>query len=223
MGSRILKKTICGLLIFSFVFASRKEMRALAAPEEYPLLYGEMPEGDEPVVTLLTDEEDYTVLSGDSLWKIAEKLWGNGNGYVELAERNKELIVDPNLIYPGMTLKTAKSASIVRREAKYGGIQMGDFSMDMPHNFRVGILESGDAFANFALFGDGGVIACLIQDRQNETVNSVKDWEQCRADISEYVQKNYSGQVSDLNFEHYTMTNQGGFQENYIYILILGR
>lgn len=210
MGLRILKRTICGFLIFSLVFGSAEEIRALAAPQEYPLLYGETPEGDEPVVTLLTGEEDYTVLPGDSLWRIAEKLWGDGNGYVELAERNKDLLDDINLIYPGMTLKTAKAGSIVREEAKYGGIQMGDYSMDMPHYFRVGVLRSGDAFANFALFGGGGAVACLIQDRRRETADSVKDWEQCQADISDYVRTHYSGQVSDLAFEHYRMEDQEG-------------
>lgn len=49
----------------------------------------------------------YTVLSGDSLWKIAIQLWGDGSRWVDLYNANKDLIdaqnggVGPDLIYPG--------------------------------------------------------------------------------------------------------------------------
>lgn len=218
MGLRILKKLISGLVIVSLLWGSTGKICVLAAAEEYPLLYEEVSESDDPVVVLLTDEEDYTVLPGESLWKIAEKLWGDGNGYEELAELNKDQIEDPDLIFPGMSLKVSKAGTIIRKEAKYGGAQMGNYAMDMPHNFRVGILQSGDAFANFAMFGDGSAIACLIQDRKRETALSVRDWEQCKKYITDYVDENYGDQVSNLNFEHYLMKDQEGASgELYLY------
>lgn len=210
MGLRILKKLISGLVIVTLLLGSTRKMCVLAAAEEYPLLYEEVSESDDPVVVLLADEEDYIVLPGESLWKIAEKLWGDGNGYEELTELNKDQIEDPNLIFPGMALKVSQAGTIIRTEAKYGGAQMGNYAMDMPHNFRVGILQSGDAFANFAMFGDGSAIACLIQDRKKETAVSVRDWEQCKKYISDYVDENYGNQVSNLNFEHYLMKDQEG-------------
>ncbi|MDR1703943.1 MAG: LysM peptidoglycan-binding domain-containing protein [Clostridiales bacterium] len=47
----------------------------------------------------------HTVASGDSLWRIAEKLMGDGSKYPELYEANKELIgSNPSLIMPGQVL-----------------------------------------------------------------------------------------------------------------------
>lgn len=47
----------------------------------------------------------YTVVRGDSLSKIARKLLGDGNRWPEIYELNKNIINDPNLIYPGQELK----------------------------------------------------------------------------------------------------------------------
>lgn len=46
----------------------------------------------------------YTVKSGDSLWKIAQKSLGKGGRYPEIFNLNKDKIKNPNLIYPGQVL-----------------------------------------------------------------------------------------------------------------------
>ena len=46
----------------------------------------------------------YTVVKGDSLWKIAKKYYGNGSKYTVIYEANKDKIKNPNLIYPGQVL-----------------------------------------------------------------------------------------------------------------------
>jgi hypothetical protein len=47
----------------------------------------------------------YTVVKGDSLWKIAQKFMGNGARYTELHEANRSIIgANPSLIYPGQVL-----------------------------------------------------------------------------------------------------------------------
>lgn len=53
--------------------------------------------------------EFYTVQSGDSLSKIAKKYYGNAMKYPAIFEANKEVIKDPDLIYPGQTLRIPKS------------------------------------------------------------------------------------------------------------------
>ncbi len=45
--------------------------------------------------------EAITVQPGNSLWRIARKIYGRGIMYVEIYNKNSHLIKDPNLIYPG--------------------------------------------------------------------------------------------------------------------------
>lgn len=52
-----------------------------------------------------SDVQYYTIEKGDSLWKIAQEFYGNGNDYPKLFEANKEVIKDPDLIYPGQKIR----------------------------------------------------------------------------------------------------------------------
>lgn len=46
----------------------------------------------------------YTVVSGDSLWKIAKQFYGNGAEYNKIYNANTDKIKNPNVIYPGLVL-----------------------------------------------------------------------------------------------------------------------
>jgi nucleoid-associated protein YgaU len=46
----------------------------------------------------------YVVVKGDSLSKIAKREYGDANKWRTIYEANKELIKDPDLIYPGQEL-----------------------------------------------------------------------------------------------------------------------
>lgn len=48
--------------------------------------------------------QTYTVIKGDSLWKIAKYFYGNGNKYKDLLSANSNIISNANLIYPGQVL-----------------------------------------------------------------------------------------------------------------------
>jgi len=52
-----------------------------------------------------TSVEFYTVEKGDSLSKIAQKTYGDSSKFNYLFEANREVIKDPNLIYPGQKLR----------------------------------------------------------------------------------------------------------------------
>ena len=54
--------------------------------------------------------EYYVVQKGDSLWKIASKHYGSGAKYTEIFEANREVIKDPDLIYPGQKIRIPKQS-----------------------------------------------------------------------------------------------------------------
>jgi len=52
-----------------------------------------------------TNVEYYLIQSGDSLSKIAKKYYNNAGEYPRIFEANKEVIKDPDLIYPGQKIR----------------------------------------------------------------------------------------------------------------------
>ena len=58
------------------------------------------------VVTEPQDESDWhTVVSGDSLSKIAKEFYGDANQYPAIFEANKPMLTHPDKIYPGQMLR----------------------------------------------------------------------------------------------------------------------
>ena len=49
--------------------------------------------------------EYYVIQKGDTLWAIAQKHLGNGIKYKQIFEDNREVIKDPDLIYPGQKIR----------------------------------------------------------------------------------------------------------------------
>jgi nucleoid-associated protein YgaU len=47
----------------------------------------------------------YVVVSGDSLSKIAQREYGNANQWPRIYEANRDLLKDPDKIYPGQKLR----------------------------------------------------------------------------------------------------------------------
>ena len=58
--------------------------------------------------TLGSDETFYVIQKGDTLWKIAEKAYGNGAKYTAIVEANKEVIKDADKIFPGQKIRLPK-------------------------------------------------------------------------------------------------------------------
>ncbi len=52
----------------------------------------------------------YTVVAGDSLSKIAKREYGDANAWNRIYEANRDIVKDPDLIYPGQTLKIPAKA-----------------------------------------------------------------------------------------------------------------
>lgn len=47
----------------------------------------------------------HEVVKGDTLWKIADKYYGDGSLYKDIFEANKDILKDPNMIKIGQKLR----------------------------------------------------------------------------------------------------------------------
>ena len=61
-------------------------------------------ESDAPGEPAEAEPRTYTVASGDTLWKIAERFYGNGSHYTKIFEANTGVLDDPDRIFPGQKL-----------------------------------------------------------------------------------------------------------------------
>lgn len=59
---------------------------------------------DEIIVVKAPEVRTYTVVSGDTLWKIAKAELGFGSDWPKLWEANRDQVPDPDLIFPGQVL-----------------------------------------------------------------------------------------------------------------------
>lgn len=90
------------------------ECDSYAAKEKVVLMAGNM----QGVASVIADDltspdssgetEYYVIEKGDTLWAIAEKFLGNGAKYTEIFEENREVIEDPDLIFPGQKIRIPK-------------------------------------------------------------------------------------------------------------------
>jgi nucleoid-associated protein YgaU len=71
------------------------------APEVSPPVEAESPDTDSEN----QEERSYTVESGDTLWKIAEQMYGNGSQYMKIFEANTDQLENPDRIFPGQKLR----------------------------------------------------------------------------------------------------------------------
>jgi nucleoid-associated protein YgaU len=63
------------------------------------------PSGEIPVILPVEPEKQfYTVVAGDTLSKIAKRVYGNANKYPVIFEANTPMLKHPDKIYPGQVL-----------------------------------------------------------------------------------------------------------------------
>jgi len=82
--------------------AAAAEPAAQAAGPADPASTSEAMEPGEPAAD---EGRSYTVVSGDTLWRISERMYGNGSHYMKIFEANTDLLEDPDHIFPGQKLR----------------------------------------------------------------------------------------------------------------------
>ncbi len=191
--------------------------------EKFPLNYEISSDDEEQYIELTTYEGSYEVKTGDSLWQIAENVWGDGRFYSLLFDCNAELTQNQGFIYPGMVLEIERKAYLKKQTGDTGVKSLGQYYVDSPYGWYFGILEAGDAFANFALYDsytDG--IMCLFRDKEQAAVKSMEDWEWFQKSIKDYIDKNYAGAISNLSFERYqSQAGEALYLYSFVYFIDL--
>jgi nucleoid-associated protein YgaU len=59
----------------------------------------------EPLPEVVSKDAFYEIQSGDTLGKIAKQYYGKASQYTRIFEANREIISDPNKIYPGQKIR----------------------------------------------------------------------------------------------------------------------
>lgn len=175
------------------------------AKENYTTCF-DVPAGEQEDYTVLTEYlDEYEVCEGDCLWSISEKFLGNGGSYMQIVKQNSDVVKNPDLIYPGLRLQIGRNVYVKKRTG-VNGIKTQEYLMGMPDNWAYGIIDEGEAFSNSAFLArqSDGNVACLLRDKKEEAVKSLSDWEQVQKLITDYAEKNYKNQVSDLTFHRYS-------------------
>ena len=88
----------------------------------------------------------YTVKSGDTLSGIALSQLGNASRWREIYNLNKDIIKDPNLIYPGQKFKVPKYAKGTTGLKQSGIVNIDELGEELvigAHNGRLTYLEKG--------------------------------------------------------------------------------
>ena len=201
LGRKATKK----IAAFAVLLAIGRNTAAVhAADSSYQTRYDVPSQEQKNYTVLVEDLREYEVCEGDCLWRISEKLLGNGGNYMQLVNQNADVIQNPDLIYPGMHLQMKQNVYVKKRTG-VNGIKTPEYRLGTPDNWAFGLIEEGEAFSNYAFFArqaDGNV-ACLLRDKEEAGVKSLSEWEHCQELIADYVEKYYPKQVSDSTFHKY--------------------
>lgn len=88
-----------------------QDRMTVAPPEPPPAPQAEAPAKPEAAAEEPSGDDaaeagrSYTVVAGDTLWKIAEREYGNGAQYMKIFEANTDILENPDRIFPGQVLK----------------------------------------------------------------------------------------------------------------------
>ncbi len=119
----------------------------------------------------------YTAKSGDSLWNIAERVYGDGSQYTKILDANKDKISNPNSIYAGQVLvipSASDKASTSNTHTKTTTQNSGNTTTTPePKTGTTYTVQSGDSLWNIAekYYGDGSKYNLIYNANKDKISN----------------------------------------------------
>lgn len=170
----------------ALLFAEAVQVKSKSNVKNLKLPQTRLPEPKKPVVivssthTIKVDGQRYIVRSGDWLSKIAEKFYGSAMRYSKLVAANRDVIKNPDEIYPGQELRIPPAD----REKKYYTVRPGDSLSKIAQRYFGDAMRYKDVFAanrdivadpNKIYPGQRLAIPDLFESTENYTVR-LNDW-----------------------------------------------
>ncbi len=150
---------VAGLLIYNFVNSNRN-----ASVSEN----GAATESGS-IESASLNSSKYTVMAGDNLWKIAEKRYGSGYNWVDIAKENKltgseGLVVGQELVLPAVTARI-----ITKVDSSSPVVQPVVVTTASPISGGSYTVQKGDSLWSIALraYGDGYKWTSIYQANKN--------------------------------------------------------
>lgn len=168
---------------------------------------------EDDTITIYSGESSYTVKEGDCLWKIAEKYYGEGAAYTEIAVRND--ISDPNRIFPGQELLIFDEMIYIPREKAWKSlVYASEFRLYFPGNLFLGATSLDSELSCLFSDEDETEIYYNIAKNTRERNAFSDDWDGFCTNIRLRMEEILGEAADHLTFQKYT--TEGG-DDFYLY------
>lgn len=165
---------------------------------------------------------EYTVVKGDSLWKIAKEQLGSGYKWSEIYQANKAAIKNPDLIYVGQTLTIPDTNNTIKVENTMTNIEK---AKALINTFATGdtatarsLLADGYIQHNLA-YGTGadafvGSVEYLASAPVKTTVNNIRAFQDGDKVFLQTIY-NFAGAGEQVAFDIFRFDSEGKIAEHW--------
>ena len=149
---------------------------------------------------------EHMVEKGDSLWKIAQKIYGDGSRWQDISALNG--LSDPGRIFPGQYLSlpdreySLQKPQIQRGEGYYLE-DAGAFRFQTPERWALGTCSLDARLSTFAGTDQRARVLWSLEDNQMGEDAWAEDWGEVCADLRQTAETVFAEDLAELSFEKY--------------------
>lgn len=165
------------------------------------------PEGDPDDWLKLTAEAgEHVVKKGESLWKIAQRVYGNGSRWKDISVLNG--LDDPGRIFPSQCLALPDREYYIQkpwiqRRKGYYLEDAGAFRFQTPECWAMGTCSLDVCLSTFSSADRPGRVLWGIKDNEMGEDAWAESWEDVCADMTQTARTVFGEDLTELSFEKY--------------------